>query len=192
ENCLEYILSNLVNNSNNPNKLNPPCYLTAQAVSYEGKKIIYVHVPESSQVHNIQGKVFDRNEDGDFEISRYPDRVTQLYLRKQAVYTENRVFPYMKLSDFKQDVIAKVRVLAKNERSNHPWQYMDDQELLRSAGLFQYDHQSGKEGYTLAAALLLGKEETIISVLPHHKTDALLRVENLDRYDDRDDIRSNL
>lgn len=39
---------------------------------------------------------------------------------------------------------------------------------------------------------MLGKEETILSALPHHKTDALLRRENLDRYDDRDDIRVNL
>ena len=32
----------------------------------------------------------------------------------------------------------------------------------------------------------------IQSVLPHHKTDAILRIENTDRYDDRDDIRTNL
>jgi len=31
-----------------------------------------------------------------------------------------------------------------------------------------------------------------LSVLPHHRTDALLRRENIDRYDDRDDIRTNL
>ena len=29
-------------------------------------------------------------------------------------------------------------------------------------------------------------------MLPHHRTDALLRRENVDRYDDRDDIRTNL
>ena len=28
--------------------------------------------------------------------------------------------------------------------------------------------------------------------MPHHKTDAIYRVKNLDRYDDRDDIRTNL
>ena len=31
-----------------------------------------------------------------------------------------------------------------------------------------------------------------MSVLPHHKTDALLRVKDVERYDDRDDIRTNL
>jgi ATP-dependent DNA helicase RecG len=69
---------------------------------------------------------------------------------------------------------------------------MSDMELLQSAQLFQRDYQSGKEGFTLAAVLLLGDDQVILSVLPHHRTDALLRRENIDRYDDRDDIRTNL
>lgn len=69
---------------------------------------------------------------------------------------------------------------------------MNDEEILSSARLYQHDYQTGKEGYTLAAILLLGKDEVIQSVLPHFKTDAILRRINLDRYDDRDDIRTNL
>ncbi len=44
----------------------------------------------------------------------------------------------------------------------------------------------------LGGILLLGKEELIYAALPHHKTDAIVRKVNLDRYDDRDDIRVNL
>ena len=44
----------------------------------------------------------------------------------------------------------------------------------------------------MAAILLFGKENTIMSVLPQHKTDAIFRVENIDRYDDRDVITTNL
>ncbi|MCF6288921.1 MAG: AAA family ATPase, partial [Proteobacteria bacterium] len=47
-------------------------------------------------------------------------------------------------------------------------------------------------GYTLAAVWLFGTDGLIQNVLPHHKTDAILRIENTDRYDDRDDIRTNL
>ena len=161
-------------------------------MDYDGKKIIYLYVPESSQVHNTNGKIFDRNEDGDFDITRNTDQVTQLYLKKQATYTENRVFPFIELADFKEDLFKRVRILAEYEREGHPWKEMTDKELLRSAGLYKRDPLTGKHGYTLAAALLLGKEETILNALPHHKTDALLRRENLDRYDDRDDIRVNL
>lgn len=69
---------------------------------------------------------------------------------------------------------------------------MTDEQMLKSANLIAKDYATGKEGLTLAAILLFGKDETILSVLPHHKTDAIYRVKNLDRYDDRDDIRTNL
>ena len=69
---------------------------------------------------------------------------------------------------------------------------MSDEEMLRSLNLIEKDLITGKEGLTLAAILLFGKDTTILSALPHHKTDAIYRVKNLDRYDDRDDIRTNL
>ncbi len=192
EGCVRDIVNNIVTNANNPQKLSPPYYQSTQVVDYKGKKVIYVYVPESSQVHSTNGKIFDRNEDGDFDITRQTEQVTQLYLRKQSTYSENRIYPYLKLSDFKPELLSRIRTLAKNERADHPWQDMTDEELLRSAGLFKHDHQTGKDGYTMAAVLLLGKDEVIQSVSPHHKTDAILRVENTDRYDDRDDIRTNL
>ena len=192
ESCVQDIVNNIVTIANNPQKLNPPFYLSTQVIEYEGKTVIYVYVPESSQVHSTNGKIFDWNEDGDFDITRQTEQVTQLYLRKQTTYSENRIYPYLKFSDFQQELFSRVRTLAKNERADHPWQDMSDEELLRSAGLFKHDHQTGRDGYTLAAVLLLGKDEVIQSVLPHHKTDAIFRVENVDRYDDRDDIRTNL
>lgn len=192
DDCVESIINNIITNANNPQKLNPPFYLSPQVIDYEGKKIIYLYVPESSQVHSTNGKIFDRNKDGDFEITNQSARVTQLYLWKQTTYSENRIYPYVKVTDFKQELFSRIRTLAKNERSDHPWQEMTEQELLRSAGLFKHDYQTGKEGFTLAAVLLLGKDDVIQDVIPHHKTDAILRIQNVDRYDDRDEMRTNL
>ena len=39
---------------------------------------------------------------------------------------------------------------------------------------------------------LFGKDETIKSCLPAYRTDAIYREVNLDRYDDREDVRTNL
>ncbi len=192
DSCVETIADNLVNNANNPQKLNPPYYLSTELMELEGKKIIYVVVPESSQVHSTNGRIFDRNRDGDFDITRQTEQVTQLYLRKQTTYSENRICPFIQLDDFRTDLFEKVRRLAKNERANHPWLNMTNEDLLRSAGLFRKDHFKGNSGFTLAAVLLFGKDDVIQSVLPHFRIDALLRVENADRYDDRDDIRTNL
>ena len=69
---------------------------------------------------------------------------------------------------------------------------MTVKEMLRSANLILTDPETNKEGLTLAAILLFGKDNSIMSVLPQHKTDAIFRVENKDRYDDRDVIITNL
>jgi ATP-dependent DNA helicase RecG len=58
--------------------------------------------------------------------------------------------------------------------------------------LYGKDSQTEREGLNLAGILLLGSQQLILSVLPHHKTDAILCVKNLDRYDDRDVICVNL
>lgn len=82
EDAVQGILDSMVTNANNPQKLSPPYYLSPEVVKVEGKNVIVVYVPESSQVHNTAGKIFDRNEDGDFDITNQPEQVTQLYLRK--------------------------------------------------------------------------------------------------------------
>jgi ATP-dependent DNA helicase RecG len=74
----------------------------------------------------------------------------------------------------------------------HPWANMSNEDILRSAKLYRHDENTGKEGYTLAAALLFGTETTIGTVCPHYRIDALCRKEDVDRYDDRDLIACNL
>ena len=86
----------------------------------------------------------------------------------------------------------RARTMTASRSTNHPWKSMSDEELLRSAGLILKDEERQIEGITLAAILLFGKDATIMSVLPQHKTDAIFRIENLDRYDDGDVIITNL
>jgi ATP-dependent DNA helicase RecG len=192
ETCVQDMVNNLINSANNPGKLSPTFYLSPHVLNYEGKKIVYLYIPESLHVHSTNGKIFDRNNDGDFDITQNPARVANLYQRKQPGHSEDRVFPYFELADCDASLFHRVRELAVISKKKHPWSKMSDMEIIHSAGLYKRDIITGKSGMTLAAALLFGKDTTILSALSHHKTDALLRVENLDRYDDRDDIRTNL
>ena len=82
--------------------------------------------------------------------------------------------------------------MAISRNKNHVWGNMSNEELLRSANLILTDPETKREGITLAAILLFGKDNSIMSVLPQHKTDAIFRVENEDRYDDRDVVITNL
>ncbi len=90
------------------------------------------------------------------------------------------------------DLVGKARQMAVNKFKDHPWGNMTDMELLRSAGLYQKDMESGKEGFNMACILLFGKPEAIQSCVPGYKTDAIYRVENVDRYDDRLILENNL
>lgn len=192
ENACQNIVKNIINSSNNPEKLTPTANLYPEIIDYEGKKIIYVYVPKSSQVHRTANKIFDRNNDSDVNITQHHRLVTEMYIRKQETYTENRIYPGLELSDFREDLFLRVKKLARSQSPDHLWNELNDMELIKSAGLYHKDYQTHKEGFTLGAVLLLGKDEIIQQILPQYKTDAIYRVNNLDRYDDRDDIRTNL
>ena len=60
---------------NNPQKISPTVYLPVDEIETGGKTILHVYIPESSQVHNTNRRIFDRNEDGDFDITDNTDLV---------------------------------------------------------------------------------------------------------------------
>lgn len=189
---ISQLKKDFANTINNPAKNHPPLYLSIEPIVFEEKHILYINVPESAEVHRCCNKIFVRNEDGDYDITSQQAQVAALYLRKQTSYSENQIFKYARLDDLRQDLIAKARKMAVIRDANHPWKELDDFELLKSASLYKRDVQTGEEGITLAGLLLLGKDEVIASVLPHFKTDLIMRVKDIGRYDDRDDVRTNL
>lgn len=177
---------------NNPEKIYPTVHLEIKNYTYESKEILYIYVHESSDVHKTANKIYDRNEDGDYDITNNTTQISNLYIRKRSTYIENKIYPYATMDDLRVDLIKDARQMAINRTQNHPWEKMDDLELLRSAGLYEKNLETGESGFNLACILLLGKDETISSALSYYKTDAVFKVNDLDRYDDRDDIRTNL
>lgn len=177
---------------NNPKKIYPPLYLTPEHMVVDGKDIIHIQVPEGYQVCRHGSKIFDRSYEGDVNITDSSELVYKMYARKQGSYFVNKVFPNLTLDCLDSSIIARVRKRASIRNQNHSWKDMTDEELLRSANLILIDPQTGRDGLTLAAILLFGKDNAIMSVLPQHKTDAIFRVVNKDRYDDRDVITTNL
>ncbi len=63
--------------------------------------------------------------------------------------------------------------------------------MLEMSGLWKRDFQTGEQRYTLAAALLFGKDEVIHQIVPQYKIDALVRIENTNRYDDREYMKEH-
>ncbi|MDR3295223.1 MAG: putative DNA binding domain-containing protein [Clostridiales Family XIII bacterium] len=170
------IKKNFANMLNNPQKTSPSLYLSLDEAELDGKLILHAYIPVSSQIQSCSGRIYDRNEDGDFDITNSAELVAHLSIRKRNQFTEREVFPYATLGDLRLDLIPVVKKMAAGRVTGHPWKDMAEMELLKSAGLYETDKRTGKTGFNRAAILLLGREEVIQQVAPGYVTDCLLRI----------------
>lgn len=187
------MIKNFISCVSNPALFSPTIYLVPEIVEYEGKTVIHVHVPPSAEVHTYKKVIYDRVDDADVKVTATA-QIAQMYIRKQDIFTEKKIYPYVEKEDLRLDLLPRLRTMAGNNVGNgtHPWSSMTDDELLRSAHLYSKDRVTGEEGFNLAAILLLGQDDLILDVLPAYTTDALVRRQNTDRYDDREIVKTNL
>jgi len=108
------IKKDFVTSINNPLKLTPPTYLSLDVIELDGKSLLRIYVPESSQVHRCNGRIYDRNEDGDLDITDHTTQVAHLYQRKQATFSENKVFSYAQ-----DDDVAQKFLISLNKASDY-------------------------------------------------------------------------
>lgn len=192
EQAVPNLVKNFISCVSNPTLFTPTVYLEPKILHYEDKIIIHIHVMPSAEVHSYKRVIYDRVNDADVKVT-LTSEIAQMYIRKQEIFTERKIYPYVQMSDLRLDLLPQLRIMAANNSGKeHPWQKMTNQELLQSARLYSVDRVTGDEGYNLAAIMLLGKDEVIADVAPAYLTDALLRRVNVDRYDDREIVKTNL
>ena len=148
-------------------------------------------MPKSADVHRFKGVCYDRVFDADVKV-RTTESITMMYLRKQNIFTERKVYQYVTMAELRTDLLPIVRLRADTKLQGHPWGKLSDEELLKSAGLMRHDYANNVTGICLAGILLLGRDDVIRDILPAYKTDALLRRVDTDRYDDRLTVSTNL
>jgi len=95
ESVVENMLKNFANIVNNPQQLNPTAYFSPEIIDMDGKKVISIYVPESSQVHRYKNRIYDRIGDADNDITLNHALVDNIYLRKRNDFTENEVCPFL-------------------------------------------------------------------------------------------------
>ena len=193
ENAAADMVRNFISCVSNPALFTPTVYLSPKVLKYEGKTIIHIHVLPSAEVHSYKKIIYDRIDDADVKVTA-TSQIAQMDIRKQEIFTERKLYPYVKKEDLRIDMLPKLRIMAENQSngSGHPWSRMTDDELLKSARLYSIDRVTGEQGFNLAAVMLLGKDDVILDIVPAYVTDALLRRVNIDRYDDREIIQTNL
>ena len=141
-NMVKDMKKNFVNQLNNPDKMSPTLYLSIEDIVYEGMTLLWV---------------YDRNEDGDMDITDSPIQLQNMYNRKSNTYAEHKIFPYVTMEDLRMDLMGKVRNLAKSKNPDHPWLKMSDKEILKSAGLWEKIFHQVFKGMILRACYCLAK-----------------------------------
>ncbi len=191
EQNLMRLKQDIVTALNNPDVLNPPFPLAVNEVEHANGKLLYIRVPISSFVHKHCTVIYDRENDSDFRITDEA-RIAEMYARKRNVFTENQILPHLKIDDLDAGLFDKVRSRLSLTNANHPWLEATNERILRDARFLRRDFTTGEEGLTLAAALVFGTDDVIGNVLPAYRIDILERRVNLDRWDDRLLLKTNL
>ena len=201
--CVTDITKSIINTLNNLEQFLPPMPITPEQTEIDGKIILYLNVPESEQVHRYKNRFYDRWGDADNDVSKHTYLVKNMFMRKEKESSENEVFPDVTLTDMDEESFKIMRSHISIHNSNHPWLSMTNEELLKSL-FWGKQRVTNREGYKLAAILLLGKEQTILNCCPWHRTDAIYRSMSYERflhplptdpdirYNDRDMICVNL
>jgi ATP-dependent DNA helicase RecG len=189
--AIDQVKMDVITSINNKDVIDPPVNFPLYELEVNFKKVLCIKIPVSSQVHTCFGIIFDRENDSDIRILD-ETRKSELYFRKRQDFTENTIYPVLTLEDFDYKLFDKARSLLRAANPDHPWLEEDNMTLLRRALLYRKDFKTHDEGFTLAAALIFGKDVTIQSILPAYKVEAMVRRENIDRWDDRITLRTNL
>ncbi len=133
------MVKNFISVVSNPDNFTPTIYLEPERIEYEGHTVIHVHVPPSAEVHSYKKIIYDRVDDADVKVTA-TSQIAGMYIRKQNIFTEKRIYSYATLDDLRLDLLPRVRQMAVNHAMGiHPWKDMDDVELLRSSGLYGVD-----------------------------------------------------
>ena len=85
-------MRNFIKMVNNPDIINPTVYLAPEKIVFEGKCIIYIHVPPSSEVHRYKKVIYDRVDDADVRVTS-TSQIAAMYIRKQNIFTEKKIYP---------------------------------------------------------------------------------------------------
>ena len=78
-------------------------------------------IRSGKRCHRFKGVIFDRLNDSDVRVVSASE-IAAMGIRKQQIYTERKVLPYVKSSDLRLDLLPMIRTRAANfSGGRHPW-----------------------------------------------------------------------
>ncbi|MBT3215791.1 MAG: AAA family ATPase [Deltaproteobacteria bacterium] len=191
ENTVQFI-SDIATALNSPDCVSPSLFLAPESIEHTDVNIIIIDVHRSSVLHNHAGRIYWRDGDADLDITDDQSKISELYFQKRNSFSEAIIYPALNIEDLSDNLFQQAKAIIRGLNANHPWLSISFEQLLREASLFVKDFHTGKEGLTLGAALIFGEDSVIQNILPAYKVEAMVRRDNVDRWDDRITLRTNL
>lgn len=131
------MVKNFIKVVSNPVLFSPTTYLIPEIIKYdENHTIIHVHIPPSAEVHSYKKVIYDRVDDADVKVTA-TGAIAQMYIRKQNIFTERKIYPYARMEDLRLDLLPKMyrrhkRIDLKQSRSKGT--YAADSYCLHKTG----------------------------------------------------------
>ena len=122
----------------------------------DGKYVLVLNVPESANVHALRGKIFVRRGTENIRVER-KEELTRLYVQKQEIYTERKIYPFMRENDLSDSLIERAKALLLMKNEEHPFGRLENHALLKEMNLSGINYETGERGLRLLAGLLFGK-----------------------------------
>lgn len=94
------MVKNFISCVSNPALFAPTVYLSPKIIQYHGKTIIHIHVLPSAEVHSYKKVIYDRVDDADVKVTAI-SQIAQMYIRKQEIFTDRKVYPYVEKADLR-------------------------------------------------------------------------------------------
>lgn len=76
-------------------------------------------------MHSYKKVIYDRIDDADVKVTS-TSQIASMYIRKQNIFTEKKVYKYVKFEDLRLDLLSLCRQRAVNKRADHPWKDLNN------------------------------------------------------------------
>ncbi len=117
--CVEQMKKDIVTTLNNKEVVNPPVNFPLYQLEMDGKIILCIKIPVSSQIHSYKGVIYDRENDSDIRIAD-DSRISDMYFRKRNTFSESEILGHLRLEDFNPRLFDKTRAVVRSADSTHP------------------------------------------------------------------------
>ena len=124
------MVKNFISCISNPALFSLTIYLNPEILDYEGRNS-FIYTFFQVQKCTATKVIYDRVNDADVKATATA-QIAQMYIRKQEIYTEKKIFPYVGLEDLRLDLLPKLRIMAANNSGQtHPWSSMSDEGSIK-------------------------------------------------------------